>query len=436
MTTQDKNFYSALQTIPNVIAYHNNGATQTLIVENIEDVTVLELPARDITNISGIEKFENIEVLNLFANYNLENIDLLGSLTKIKELSVDSTSVNDISVLAGLHQLKILKIGGLWLYDIEPLKDLEELEELWIDRSAISDISPIAEFKSSLKKLRLDWTAVSDIQAISNMTSLESLYLMLLWDLEDIFPLENLVNLKQLHMSYSGVRDISVLANLKNLEYLDMSYLGLDDNDLTSIEDLTELKRLFLYNNNLTNIDTLSKLTNLECLDVSYNKVNDFSIFDEIDTKMDDIELYISDQRIECTVNNIEQEVRIELPDVFQKVILRSEEENNNIYKDSKVEFYNCTLSDDKKSIILEAENLYEGRNFIAQIDGGLLEWTTLEIDVQGEKADYWINYDEGNLGWGQPKKHDEPVIIDSPNQLNANIYIEFDAMRRYRSRK
>ena len=121
---------------------------------NPNDITVLYLYNNELTDITGIKLFKNLEKLYL------NNNELI-----------------NISVLKNLNKLKILILTNNKLTDISIVKYLKNLEILYLKNNEITDISIIMNFKN-LKTLDItNLQLESDqIQYINSCKNLEKLY--------------------------------------------------------------------------------------------------------------------------------------------------------------------------------------------------------------------------------------------------------------------
>jgi len=89
--------------------------------------------------------------------------------------------------------------------------------------------------------------------------------------LTDVKSLENLTQLKELHLQNNQLTDVKGLETLIQLETL-----YLDNNQLTNVkglENLTQLKELYLFENQLTDVKGLERLTQLKSLGLSSNEL-------------------------------------------------------------------------------------------------------------------------------------------------------------------
>ncbi len=128
--------------------------TGPIYISDVAALTWLAADSSSISDLTGLEYFIGLEVLDLKWNYN----------------------ISDISPLAGLTNLKELDLGGNKISDISPLARLTNLQELDLDKNSISDISPLAGL-TNLKELDLFENRISDISPLAGLTNLEELEL-------------------------------------------------------------------------------------------------------------------------------------------------------------------------------------------------------------------------------------------------------------------
>ena len=93
-----------------------------------------------ISDLTGLEYAENLEVLNL-PNSDLVDISPLAELQNLQILSINSTALVDISPLAELQNLTELNIGDNHIVDISLLTRLKNLQKLELKGNPLSDDS-------------------------------------------------------------------------------------------------------------------------------------------------------------------------------------------------------------------------------------------------------------------------------------------------------
>jgi Leucine-rich repeat (LRR) protein len=90
----------------------------------------LYLDGNEISDISEIAKFSNLESLSLSNNLNLKDLSPLNGLGKLKNLDISNTGVNSLIHLSSLP-LKSLNITNTKVFDLSPLKNLNDLTLIW-----------------------------------------------------------------------------------------------------------------------------------------------------------------------------------------------------------------------------------------------------------------------------------------------------------------
>ena len=183
-----------------------------ITAEEAEAVTELNLsvdfspdePAEGtvIKDLSGLENFKNLEVLELHFHA-ITDISPLAGITNLTSLSLGGNQITDISPLAGLTNLTWLTLFNCQAQDYSPLSGLTNLDGLLIGNSTISDVSVLSGL-TKLQRLGLNDTQVSDVS-----------------------PLANLTNLKELELANCPITDYSPLTGIyPNLEEADFSIVS------------------------------------------------------------------------------------------------------------------------------------------------------------------------------------------------------------------
>jgi len=280
-------------TITNLLSTELNELKITHVVYNgkifeIKDdtLTLSNQEVKKITDIGGLEKFPNLEVLNLHFNQ-ISQIDGLENLINLEQLVLNS---NDIEVIEGLKNLKNLKTLDLksnQISELKGLKTLINLEYLNIPKNKIIEIKGLDNLKN-LKHLILNFNQISEIKGLGNLSNLETLDLRYN-KIKEIRGLECLTKLRQLYLSSNPVSEIKGIDSLRELEILDLS-----NTEITKIpESLKSLKSLKKVNLINCNIDFMSKY--LSEIIVSYTRDDRKKLLQNgFDFTYDDIEKYES----------------------------------------------------------------------------------------------------------------------------------------------
>ncbi|MDE0084950.1 MAG: leucine-rich repeat domain-containing protein [Candidatus Poribacteria bacterium] len=159
--------------------------------EDITKVIRLNVASMDITDLTGLERFINLE--KLFAHHNrIENLRPLARLTNLGDLHLSHNNIEDLRPLAGLTNLKTLTLNYNNIPDVSPLAGLVNLEKLELWYNQIRDISPLANLVK-LKTLLLNNNRIEDISPLVALTGLKQLSVGNNW-IVDLLPLEELPN--------------------------------------------------------------------------------------------------------------------------------------------------------------------------------------------------------------------------------------------------
>ncbi len=212
---------------------------------------------------------------------------------RLTDLSLENTSVSNLSPLASLASLQHLTISGAadrggQVRDLAPLANLTNLQILDLSHQDVADLSPLSGL-TALQSLRIPGAAdrggrVRDLAPLANLTNLQDLDLSY-QDVADLSPLSGLTALRGLRIPGAAdrggrVRDLAPLANLTNLQDLDLSYQ--DVADLSPLSGLAALQRLAIpgaadREGQVRDLRPLAGLTNLHTLDLSHQDVVDLS---------------------------------------------------------------------------------------------------------------------------------------------------------------
>lgn len=251
----DANFRSALSSVLGV----SEGG-------NVEpnNVRILDVSNKGISNLTGIEHFTNLEELyaqdnNITSSSSSSNINV-SSNTKLKILNVsNNSSLTHIAGIANCHVLEELYLDGI---DFWPARQIST-------STAANKLS--ATNNPSLKKLSIAGSALQSSFTLPSFPTLEYL------DLSDNssfngFAAEfNIPTLKTLKMRNSNLKSTTVM--IKTIKYsTGLEYLDLSTNALDSINLFknTALTCLDLSHNNLFNLN-LANQKELVTLNMSYN---------------------------------------------------------------------------------------------------------------------------------------------------------------------
>jgi Leucine-rich repeat (LRR) protein len=209
-----------------------------------------------ITSISGISKFINLEYLDLSNNRKLKSFG---------------------GELRGLNKLKYLNIHSTQIYELpEYIGELKQLESFIYYGGDIANFKPITlpESFSNLYNLKyLDVWNMNDVPGIENFINLEYLTLGLK---NKTIDLSKLVNLKSLTITVPANFGVPQwISKLTKLEKFTLNSTGSKGSILPDdIGNLTELKQLSLRKAGISLLpESLSKCSKLEVLILGNNEL-------------------------------------------------------------------------------------------------------------------------------------------------------------------
>ena len=284
---------------------NNNGEIEITEAHNygINENEDIEIVNNQISNLSGLEQFINIERLRLYSGtYNSVNLSSFENLkylnigvTAIENIdlsnnpylrSINVTSLNHITSLNLLNQPLLenleLNIGNLAEIDLSNNPQLKNLKVYFSNISSL-DLSN----QPLLEKLEIKYNNLSEID-LSNQPLLQNLELNN-GNLAEI-DLSNQLLLTDLNLSYNNITEIDLITNL-NLINLELSG---NEFESLNIEHLINLETFSANNNNLSTVD-LNSLSSLLSLNCNHNSLESLDV-----SNLENLE------SIECSYNNIQ----------------------------------------------------------------------------------------------------------------------------------
>lgn len=136
---------------------------------DMEKIKKLGLSGNDISDISFLEYFPNLEELRL-DNNKISDLKPLESLTKLKKLSIQNNGLTDISSISKVSTLKDLYLNGNQISDVSLISNLSNLEYLFIANNNISEIGYLAKIaKHNLRHIEAQSNHIDDFYKINNI---------------------------------------------------------------------------------------------------------------------------------------------------------------------------------------------------------------------------------------------------------------------------
>lgn len=199
-------------------------------LSQLPNIKVLILDRNLITDITPLQGMRFLKTLNLSEN-NVADIGPLAELWDLQNLYLSSnTQIDTIQPLAKHRQLRILYLDNIPVgKELPMLSNKGSLRELSLASTGITDISPLKSL-IHLTNLNLRDNDIVDLTPLSGLRKLEELNIQANLHVQSLAPLSRLTAMKKLDIQDVPVGDqISVLENMDRLEFLDARNCGITD---------------------------------------------------------------------------------------------------------------------------------------------------------------------------------------------------------------
>jgi hypothetical protein len=157
--------------------------------ESLEKLQIGEFDNRKVS-LKPIREFKRLMEFSTVRNN--KDIEAIGSLHELKELSLTGYSIEKLPFLKQLSGLRRLYIGfgtSKSLENITSLQNLEELDILWVKQ--LANLDAISKL-SNLRKLKIeDEKQIKALPTLTGLKNLKNIRLMNLGGLEDLSGLES-----------------------------------------------------------------------------------------------------------------------------------------------------------------------------------------------------------------------------------------------------
>lgn len=335
-----------------------------------DKIDTLHLEGKDISDITGLASFGNLKYLYLSDN---------------KISSIDDLKENSVMLELYLSNNSNLKDNN------SPVENMVNLNELDLSNTGLTNLDVIKKLIQNMKKnnegtyplkyLNLSENSLGTIDGVEQIGTLEELYIADI-DIKDISKLSKLTNLEVLNASGNRIESLEYLRGLKKLRNLNIS-----KNHIEDIEPISEIPLDYLdfSINRVKDVTSLSK--SYTSLIMDSNFINNINIFEGMRIQNFSVE----NQKLTHTVEQGETgDITIELPALLKL----SQKSGSKVYTDKEfILTTNCTLTEDKKSVIVNVEELKD-QIAIVKIDGGNADKTTFSI---AEPLEGTIKYEPSN---------------------------------------
>ena len=310
-----------------------NDSEIAAMISKPENIKSISIANSSISHLDFLEEYKNLESLKIQTCPNLENIDALWNLTKLRGVALFGTSVSDIEPLTRSKDIIYLDLRCNKIEDATPLKNLPRLQTLNLEYNAFCDDETlnflveegiISDYRKELFIItsRTDCIAILTEEYI-DQTSFDELlikkleskkgwnedkyYLELrdengvncmytlagrdddigifkntynkitLADVDDLSILEKIQNkdavteLNLLSCSMNNLEGIKAFQNITDLNIADCDSLS----DISELASTPNISNIIIKNTPISDISSLSSVEDLESIWLSYTSVED-----------------------------------------------------------------------------------------------------------------------------------------------------------------
>jgi len=226
--------------VPSDSKLNYEGFVNYLTNEYQDQTLTLRFLSNRISDLKLIEKFTNLEELNLLHLPFPEN-DIpkwMKLLSKLGVIDPSQRNKLDLKPLIKLKNLKSIRISNSNFKSLKPLAKIKNLKSIGLNEIPHEDIQDISKL-TNLEEIDFCKTGITDLEFIRELTELKSINI-IEEPITDISSLKELTDLQKLAIQISKVSDLEPLRNLINLDFVFLS----DCNKISSLEPLKGLKNL------------------------------------------------------------------------------------------------------------------------------------------------------------------------------------------------
>ncbi|CAL6104654.1 leucine-rich_repeat domain-containing protein [Hexamita inflata] len=107
----------------------------------------------DITDLEGLQQFQQLKKFELIKNTNMQSIKQVYSLTNLLSLTVNDTTITNLVGIESLSKLQYIDLRDNCIVSVEPVKSLQNLKQVLIDNNFIQDM----EHLTNTQNYSSDW---------------------------------------------------------------------------------------------------------------------------------------------------------------------------------------------------------------------------------------------------------------------------------------
>lgn len=274
----------------------NSGIRSLDALAQLKQLTVIKAGNTLVEDLGPLTGLLELRILDLSQTL-ITTLSPISGLTNLQQLNVDKTLVTDISPLAAMQQLNLLQISETKVTDLEPLMALEGIKRVYAEKNNISQgqaaemmrkkpgllvIFNSEELAEWWNALPIYWRAMLTAQSglsgqpgneeLHQIVNIQKLNLSENTYIQQIDPVNRLVNLQELSLSKTEVTELTPLKALHNLRKLNLSQTRIVS--LNELAALFQLEELNIENTRVERLDPLYNLRKLSLVRADNSRVS------------------------------------------------------------------------------------------------------------------------------------------------------------------
>ena len=253
----------------------NTSIEDLSVLASLRNLQKLNLANTQVNRLTNLKSCQSLVSLNL-GGTRIANIGILQDLPQLKVLDISNTAVRDLGPIANMKDLQSLNIAGSAISNLQVLSELSNLREVNCCNTAISDLTPL-KGNRRLSKIYCDRSSIHDTEA-SAFTK-DNPFTLVIYDTEALKTWWNELPIywkavfsKQIQVDAEPTTEqLHAILNLQELDLSGNTYMQ----NLIPVNRLVNLKSLNIANTEINFLQPIQNLTNLESLNIEHTFIND-----------------------------------------------------------------------------------------------------------------------------------------------------------------
>lgn len=138
-----------------------------ILKSDVEKITLLNINSKNVSNLSGIQYFTNLNALYMNSNQ-ISNLNLISNLEKLKTIEFKFNNVSNLTPLQSLIKIEWMQLTDNNVSDISYISNLTSIKNLGLSKNQIEDIDPLG-FLINLERLDLSENNITSLNALCNL---------------------------------------------------------------------------------------------------------------------------------------------------------------------------------------------------------------------------------------------------------------------------